>query len=315
MMSTPFGPQPPIQPPTKPAEARPEPTPVTTPPAQPQSPPPAAEPVIRSLTAQPDQPAPSQAGQTQPGLNQPREPILDPRPSTPEELAAFESQADDAGWWQSIGKEASESRSLLPTMLLAFGVMLAMFFMMRMLRRRQSTRPILMPVEDRISAIHEMATSTISPVERAMSDAEQLARRLAATMENKAARLELLIEEADRKLEELNRAVSQASRTAAPERTPAPRRTLDPTLLDRARVEQDRAERNGHPEPAPLPITPSTTARAEPAHTSDHPPHADPVHRRIWALADDGMPPMDIARSLNQPVGQVELILNLRKSG
>lgn len=309
MMSTPFGPQPPVQQP-KAAEVRPEPaTPATAPPPEPQ--PPASEPVIRSLTSQPDQPT-----QTQPGQNLSREPILDPRPSTPEELAAFESQADDAGWWQSIGKEASESKSLLPTMLLAFGVMLAMFFMMRMLRRKQSTRPIPMPVEDRISAIHEMATSTISPVERAMSDAEQLARRLAATMENKAARLELLIEEADRKLEELNRAVSQASRTAPPERTPAPRRTLDPTLLDRARVEQDRAERNGHHEPAPLPITPTTTARAEPTHTgSDHPSHADPVHRRIWALADDGMPPMDIARSLNQPVGQVELILNLRKSG
>lgn len=311
MMSTPFGPQPPVQQP-KAAEVRPEPaTPATAPPVQP----PAIEPVIRSLTSQPDQPTQTQPVPTQPGQNLSREPILDPRPSTPEELAAFESQADDAGWWQSIGKEASESKSLLPTMLLAFGVMLAMFFMMRMLRRKQSTRPIPMPVEDRISAIHEMATSTISPVERAMSDAEQLARRLAATMENKAARLELLIEEADRKLEELNRAVSQASRTT-PERTPAPRRTLDPTLLDRARVEQDRAERNGHHEPTPLPITPTTNARAEPTHTgSDHPSHADPVHRRIWALADDGMPPMDIARSLNQPVGQVELILNLRKSG
>lgn len=310
MMSTPFGPQPPVQQP-KAADVRPEtPTP-TTPPAEQQASPATAEPVIRSLTGQPDQPV----------LPPAHEPILDPRPATPADFAAFETQPEQTAWWQSFGQNTAEGKSLLPAMLLAFGVMLAMFIMMRMLRRKQASRPIPLPAEDRIAALHEMATSSITPVERAMSDAEQLARRLAATMENKAARLELLIEEADRRLEELNRAVAQSSRTPTPipDRSAPPRRTLDPTLLDRARVEQDRAERNGHHEPAAHQITQTVTqtsaARPASASSTEHAAHADPVHRRIWALADDGMPPMDIARSLNQPVGQVELILNLRKSG
>ncbi len=203
--------------------------------------------------------------------------------------------------------------------MLAVAVLAAVFVMMRLLRRRQANQPFIPSPEDRIAAIHERAAMSAGPVERAMSDAEELTRRMAATMENKAARLELLIEEADRKLEELNRAVAQASRAApVPDRNGRAVRTIDPALLDRARVEQDRAERNGSHE---LTLSDASHAMPQPggtglrqtAPTPNYP--ADPVHRRVWALADDGMPALDIARSLNQPVGQVELILNLRKSG
>ncbi|MFO0861819.1 MAG: hypothetical protein U0570_14830 [Phycisphaerales bacterium] len=38
----------------------------------------------------------------------------------------------------------------------------------------------------------------------------------------------------------------------------------------------------------------------------------DPVHREVCAMSDDGLNPVDIARKLQMPTGQVELILNLR---
>ena len=106
--------------------------------------------------------------------------------------------------------------------------------------------------------------------------------------------------------------MSQVSRTTPVAERPRAGRSIDPSVLDLARVEQDRAERNGHharehAEPKPAP---------QPDHTRPNDPqHTDPVHRRVWALADDGMPTLEIARSLNQPIGQIELILNLRKSG
>lgn len=283
MTPTPFGPRPPV---ITPAENQ-------------------ATPGVET-TAQTTPPAGTDPGATpnaQPDVAQAPAIILDPQPAweTPAETPAEQS----SGSWLDPGIFPRESKSLLGPMLLVFGVLLLTIVMLRHLRRKSLTRPVPQPVEDRIASIHERAVSTIGPVERTMSDAEELARRLSATMENKAARLELLIEESDRKLEELNRAIAQVSRAtpASAERAGRPPRSIDPSVLDRARVEQDRAERNGH----------QSTPAARPAESAASP--ADPVHRRVWALADDGMPTLEIARSLNQPLGQVELILNLRKSG
>jgi hypothetical protein len=38
----------------------------------------------------------------------------------------------------------------------------------------------------------------------------------------------------------------------------------------------------------------------------------DPLNRRIYELADQGLPPVEIARNLNQQTGKVELVLALR---
>lgn len=212
----------------------------------------------------------------------------------------------DAPWLDRL--RAQFEGSAFPNMLMVAGVVLLLFLMMRRLLRRTAHAATIPPPEERLAAIHERAAASTTPLDRAMADAEQLARRLAATMDNKADRIDLLIQEADRKLEQLNQALAQVVRNtpvSTTERPVRPVRSIDPALMDRARVEQDRAER--HPVPAPA-------AEREPAHDASQAP-SDPVHRRVWALADDGMPPIEIARSLNQPVGQVELILNLRKSG
>lgn len=303
MKPTPIGPRPPQESPPPQADTAAE-TPAETPPATPTGP---GEPEIRSIrpSATPRDNAGS-AAEDDAGL------ILDPVPWSGEEQDLADTQTQqDIPWWD-IAARSEANDSLLPSLLLAAGVVLAMVIMMRMLRRRHTERVIVPDAEDRIAAIHERAAGSTTPIERAMSDAEQLARRLAATMENKAARLELLIEEADRKLEELNKAVSQVSRTTPVAERPRAGRSIDPSVLDLARVEQDRAERNGHharehTEPKPAPQTDH--------NRPNDPQHADPVHRRVWALADDGMPTLEIARSLNQPIGQIELILNLRKSG
>lgn len=320
MMSTPFGPLPPASQPTPPPATHPAPQAETEPQiASPSAPPQAApgaptgDQSIRSL-------APTTAA-TQPRTDSDAI-ITDPQPMTLEDLARMESQEPrvTAESLLSFARETADSRDALPGLLLAVAVLAVVFVLMRRLRRRHAEQPFIPSPQDRIAAIHERANASANPIERAMSDAEELTRRMAATMENKAARLELLIEEADRKLEELNRAVAQVSRAApVADRNGRAVRTIDPALLDRARVEQDRAERNGSHE---LTLSSgsngsASTPASQPAPAISAVPNypADPVHRRVWALADDGMPPLDIARSLNQPVGQVELILNLRKSG
>ena len=44
-------------------------------------------------------------------------------------------------------------------------------------------------------------------------------------------------------------------------------------------------------------------------------PALDPFHRRVYALADQGQSSIDIARQLDRPTGQIELVLALRKTG
>ena len=52
----------------------------------------------------------------------------------------------------------------------------------------------------------------------------------------------------------------------------------------------------------------------EPRHRVRHESYgADASHQEVYELADAGLPAVDIARKLDKPTGQVELILNLRR--
>ena len=62
---------------------------------------------------------------------------------------------------------------------------------------------------------------------------------------------------------------------------------------------EDRAAAESRPRP-----------ERRPGLTTDD---TDPLNRRVYDLADRGLPPVEIAKQLSQQVGQVELILNLRR--
>lgn len=50
-------------------------------------------------------------------------------------------------------------------------------------------------------------------------------------------------------------------------------------------------------------------ARARPSREDA----TDPLNQRIYEMADEGMPPVEIARALSQQTGKVELVLALRR--
>lgn len=103
----------------------------------------------------------------------------------------------------------------LPAALLAVGVMLLMTSLFRRMKNSSRT-PTPAPAE-RIASIRAKAGGTEN-LERVMVDCEELAQRLAAHLDNKAAVLERLIAEADAKIARLESA--RSSRTLA---EPAPR--------------------------------------------------------------------------------------------
>ncbi|MEX0876716.1 MAG: hypothetical protein WD114_04570, partial [Phycisphaerales bacterium] len=273
------------------------------------------------------------------GPTPPSEQTVEQPPSTPEnarEIAPgvtseLETAPVPMNWIEQIRAE----NPLLPSILLVCGVVLLVLVMVRSLKRNTRADRIrsnnLGSPSERIADIHDRAQSSMDPGRKLMVEAEEIARRVGATLDNKAARLELLIEEADARLEELNRklAASQLSKPTSPQpqtqnqnqaqphETPPSPRTLDPTLLDRARIEQDMEERQGRVLGRIEPQPPAAAAKPdyEPQSDPENPPAAEPesIHSRIRTLADSGLTSSEIARNLDQPIGQVELVLNLHR--
>jgi hypothetical protein len=97
--------------------------------------------------------------------------------------------------------------------------------------------------------------------------------------------VERLADELDRKAERVEQLLA-----AADERI----RQLERMELSKPAASADRL------------IEPRPKARAETLSV-------ETPHREVYALADAGLGPVDIARKLDRPTGQIELILNLRR--
>ncbi len=111
-------------------------------------------------------------------------------------------------------------------------------------------------------------------VERTMVDLQDLTRRLAAHLDNKAARLEKLLGEADQRIAQLERHGVQAP----------PRQGDGSNAVVEVRPFESSASRTG----------------------------SDPLSREVCDLADTGLSPVQIAQQLDEQIGKVELILALR---
>ncbi len=152
------------------------------------------------------------------------------------------------------------SSPILSGAFMAASMIIVLWVLMRLARQRRArshqTEPTARLEEIRHDASQREVFSNL------MVDAEELTRRFAAQLDNKAARLEQLLELADERIERLERASrTGGSSGAASNGTPS----IDPTTLE------------------------------------------------IYRLADEGQNPVEIAKSLGQHTGKVELILALRE--
>ena len=141
-------------------------------------------------------------------------------------------------------------------------------------------------------------TGTLSKqrsVEREMSnllvELSEMSRQITAQLDTRAAKLELLLKEADEKIEALRAANGAAG---APSSSAARREPPGPT-----------AERMALLGDADEPAAPSEASRVP----------IDPRHAEVYALADAGRSAHEIASRLGRPSGEVELILALRPRG
>ena len=164
----------------------------------------------------------------------------------------------------------------LPALLLSVGIIILLLLWTISLRGRAARKheEYQTPREhiERIKAGHRSRDAEQTQAAEIVSSLTELAARL----ENKAERLEQLLEQADARIARLNQAVSQRAPDA--EKRPP---SIAPKL-----------ER----ESPPAPVEPS-----------------DPLIRAVYELDEAGHSPVEIAQRLEEQVGKVELILALRR--
>lgn len=156
--------------------------------------------------------------------------------------------------------------------MLAAGVAIATAVLLRRWFRLLRRGPKETPREriDRVTASRERDS-----LESLMVDVQELTRTCAAQIENRALRLEKLLELTDRRLAELS------ARGEAANTDPPGRRTDGPDLR---------------------------VVRREPEGDAE-----DPLLRRVLALETEGRSASDIARLTKTPVGKVELMIRLHR--
>jgi DNA-binding NarL/FixJ family response regulator len=117
--------------------------------------------------------------------------------------------------------------------------------------------------------------SLVADIEELMAELEQFSRQMQARLDTKFAKLETAIRDADQRIDQLDR------------------------LLRRAEGE---------------PTVDVTVGGSEPA--AESPPAAadGDRHQAVYQLADAGLTPAQIAQELGQSIGEVELIVALRKA-
>jgi len=206
----------------------------------------------------------------------------DLNPSKPIELAVSENEpagtaTPDTPFWSLPELTGTDT---LPGILMAAGVLIVMFILMGRLRKgHRASAPNPASAREQIAEIRARAGDRTS-IDAFKVDAQDFTRQMAAILDTKAERLERLIVDADDRLARLERAEG-----TEPDRRPAT------------------------PSPTP-PSTAPTRPRVEVTGSAEQ--SLDPVHERIYRMADDGLDAVQIAQKTGQPTGQVELILALR---
>ncbi len=133
------------------------------------------------------------------------------------------------------------------------------------------------------------------------------ARDLSGRLDSKLSMLQALVAEADRAAARLEAALARAAEPApradlgSPVRKPADDSSLDLAEMVPRMNQQARSLQHGEP----LPRGAAASGAAP----------RDRRQEEIYTLSDYGYEPAEIARRVNRPVGEVELILSLRGRG
>jgi len=174
---------------------------------------------------------------------------------------------------------------ILVVCILGIGVIFLIYTRSRIEQRsvRAGTpRERIEEIKDRAAAEGELNTS--------MAELLELSRRLAAQLENRAERIEQLIQQADARIEALGGLATKKRFAAGSPPANGVLPLANDAPDDRLSLEREKLE-----------------------HLSRDDRAARDVHEEIHRLADQGFSSVEIAQRLDEHTGKVELVLALRK--
>ncbi len=156
--------------------------------------------------------------------------------------------------------------------------------MLMMLRRHQFRRVTGRDVTREQFARLRDQTEVRNSMDTLLLQLEQLQREINAQLDTKFARLETVIHDADQRIAELKRLRNEPVEPAEP-----------PTV---------------HLQPEPE-LRPAAPAPPAPAPSAPNPPRTE-EQRRVFELHDAGRTPVEVAEALGLPLGEVQVMLQLR---
>lgn len=219
-----------------------------------------------------------------------------------------------------LAAEGGRPNSMLQVGLVLLGVTVILGTINMQRRRKTHTPDMANYVREQAAKIRQKQ-GVQDDLEQIVVQINELARQLNAQMDTRFAKLEQVIAEADEKIEALEGLLRQAAgvkrvdvvvddRPAQQDVSPV---VETPVPASKARKGGKKASRSEKPAAK---SEPSPNKAAEPV-AKDAAAAADPDalrYGRLYALADQGLPIVEIARQTGQTTGEIELILNLRKS-
>ncbi len=161
-------------------------------------------------------------------------------------------------------------------------VVIAIALVVSSLRKRYTQGPKMPPASSGAASgpSRESAQRLRSEVESAIVELQNLSRRISSEIDTRFARLEAAISDADRRIATLQRLIEMAD--------------LDERPASRDAKEGERSTAN-------------MAAKSSSTDPQDR-------HSVVYEMADAGKSAIEIARQLGKTPGEVELILNLRKT-
>ena len=214
-------------------------------------------------------------------------------------LLALDSAGSPPGASGGFLNSMSATENWLPGAVAALGILLITTTLLRRWvkksRASRSRDPREALQEQRETLQHRAERDSL---EKLMVEVQELTRVCAAQIENRATKLEHLIELADRRLADLDRATASgvAERHSVPRVATAPDRAIEtrPASVHTGRTRDWSDEGEETP--------------ASPAERRDQ------LTERVHELSAMGLKSVEIARQLDEQVGKVELILALRSA-
>lgn len=193
-----------------------------------------------------------------------------------------------------IAEGASASSQQL---ILLAAIVLAAFFFMRMIRKSSPTDGSPKTYRRELDSAVEQNAAIRRDMEQLLIELDRFSRDVSAQIDTRFVKLEQSIADADKRISAL-RILLEAARAAGASLGQFPAADT-PGPVD--------SPDTAHPQNTAL-----SNASMEDSSTGSVRLSASQRRKQIYDLADQGLSPLQIAQKLDQRVGEVELILNLR---